>query len=467
MKQWKPHPKQQKALLSLAYETLYGGARGGGKTDSGIVWMIAEPDPNLPLPIENPEYRGLVIRKNYTDLKDWIDRAMLMYRKMGAKYLNGDTIAFPSGAKILLGHYADDKAYMKYQGHEYHRMLIEELTQIPTLELYLKLIASCRSTVEGIKPRVFGTTNPGGPGHSWVKQRFVDPAPPMTEFSDPISGRARVYIPATVDDNPTLGEKDPDYVKFLDSLPEDLKAQWRYGSWENMKVKGAYYGDEIIKANQENRVCELAILPHVKVHTFWDIGLNDTMVCWFVQFVGDQINIFDIYFDSEKAFAFYLDMLEEKRYKFGYHVLPHDGTKRNQGTLQSFSDVLKSGGYDVKVIPRTKDKIRDINDSRAIFPRCRFDSVRCRQGVEALTSYRKKWDETRGVFMNSPLHDWASHYADAFQVIAQALKSIKFNSEKEKVDYNTAVNQYMAGTSGLDPIALDFVNRTGQHVIKR
>ena len=145
---------------------------------------------------------------------------------------------FPSGAKIILGHLKDDGAYAKYQGHEYQRMLIEEITHIPSEELYLKLLASCRSTVPGLRARLFATTNPGEIGHKWVKKRFVDVAAPGTEFTDPVTGRTRMFIQSRVEDNPTLMEADPNYVKFLDGLPDGLREQWREGSWEDIEIKG-------------------------------------------------------------------------------------------------------------------------------------------------------------------------------------------------------------------------------------
>jgi len=82
-----------------------------------------------------------------------------MYSLLGAKIAYRPAeITFPSGATIKTGHLKDDQAYTKYQGHEYQRMLIEELTQVPDEKRYLQLLASCRSTVEGIKPQVFNTT---------------------------------------------------------------------------------------------------------------------------------------------------------------------------------------------------------------------------------------------------------------------------------------------------------------------
>ena len=244
---WQPTTRQSTALERPEFEILYGGARGGGKTDAGLAWLMYD--------IGNERLRCLVIRRNADDLKDWVDRARIMYRSTGAVFVGNPTeIRFPSGAIIRTGHLNDDNAYEKYQGHEYQRMLIEELTQIAREESYLKLIASCRSTVEGLKAQVFATTNPGGVGHKWVKRRFIDVAPATVPFTDFQSGRTRIFIPALVQDNPHLMQRDPGYIGFLNSLPESLRKQWKDGSWEDMTVDGSYYGELLFKAMQEGRI---------------------------------------------------------------------------------------------------------------------------------------------------------------------------------------------------------------------
>lgn len=224
--EWRPFPKQEIALQRPEYEILFGGSRGPGKTETGLVWLTEH--------LDHPRFRALVIRKNSDDLSDWLDRANRMFSGFGVSIAYKPAILrFPSGAIIRTGHLKDDQAYTKYQGHEYQRILIEELTQIPDEKRYLQLIASCRTTVGDITPQVFCTTNPGGVGHQWVKARFVDPSPPITPFGD--TGRRRIYIPATIDDNPELTTKDPHYVKTLDALretDEELWKAWRLGSWD-------------------------------------------------------------------------------------------------------------------------------------------------------------------------------------------------------------------------------------------
>lgn len=232
MEEWKPWPKQELALKSVAFEILYGGARGPGKTDAGIVWMLKG--------LTFDRYRGLVIRKNAKDLTDWVDRARFMYSGQGVEVSGNPAVfKFPNGAKIYTGHLKDKNAYEQFQGHEYQRILIEELTQIPDEERYEKLISSCRSTVDGLDARIFCTTNPGGIGHKWVKKRFVDVCDPYKKYTDPETGLTRLFIPGTVDDNPSLKEKDPRYIQFLKGLKGDLKRAWLYGDWDILA--GAYF----------------------------------------------------------------------------------------------------------------------------------------------------------------------------------------------------------------------------------
>jgi len=279
---WKAHPGPQTTALQTrgVYELLYGGARGGGKTDAGLAWLLIDTD--------NPLYRGLVIRKNSEDLSDWVDRARRMYPQAT---ITGKppVIRFPSGAEIRCGHLKDDQAYTKYQGHEYHRMLIEELTQIPEELSYLKLLSSCRSTVEGLEPRIFCTANPGGKGHAWVKTRFIDRADFGTPFKDSQSGRHRMFIPATVEDNPTIVENDPDYIRFLDSLPEPLRSAWRKGDWD--VFAGQYFVEyhPNIHIISEDKAKTLGYGdPINKTYIGMDWGYANPFACVWIQVTHDN-----------------------------------------------------------------------------------------------------------------------------------------------------------------------------------
>ena len=268
---WLPHPGKQTIAYGIeVFELLYGGARGGGKSECGRAWLLKDK--------EHPKYRALVIRKNSEDLSDWLDKARSMYLPLGAEIVGKPAeIRFPSGAIIRTGHLKDENAFEKYLGHEYHRMLIEEINLIPRENDYLKLLSSCRSVVPELTPRVFLSTNPGGAGHMWVKARFVDITEPMRVYTDPDTGRTRVFIPATVEDNPTLMINDPSYVRYLDSLPEAQRKAWRYGDWN--VFEGQYFNEW----RNDVHVVEPFKIPDTwKRYRSIDFGRNAPFAClWF------------------------------------------------------------------------------------------------------------------------------------------------------------------------------------------
>jgi len=443
---WIPHAKQKTALERSEFEILFGGARGGGKTDAGQAWLLYDKD--------NPLYKALVIRRNADDLSDWIARARVMYTRCGGIVSgNPPIIKFPSGAFIKTGHLKDENAYEKYQGHEYQKMLIEELTQIPREIHYLKLISSCRSTVEEIRPQVFATTNPGNAGHKWVRSRFVDVGPPETTFLDPITGRSRIFIPAKVDDNPSLMEKDPDYVHFLDGLPDGLREAWRDGSWDDIEVEGAYYVKQLTQVRSENRISTGLYDPALKVNTAWDLGIGDATSIWFFQQHGFEVRLIEYYETQGEGLPFYAKLLQDKPYIYGYHLAPHDIEVRELGSGLTRLEVARKLGIPFTVVPKLPIE-EGIDTVRRMFNKCYFDKDKCEDGINALSQYRKEFDEKKNEFKNKPLHDWSSHAADAFRYLALGRKekhTRSFDHIKDpEIEEMEAIRRY--NDSSNDPI---------------
>jgi phage terminase large subunit len=322
----RPNPGQQEFALRQPYsisEILYGGARGGGKTYAGLIWLTEY--------INHPRFQGLVIRRNADDLGDWIERARWMYKGLGVEIVGNPVILrFPSGAIIRTGHLKDDTTFTKYQGAEYQKILIEELTQIPSQDRYMKLISSNRTTIPELKPQVFSTTNPGGIGHLWVKERFVDPCVPNTPFMGE-DGLKRVYIPATIDDNPVLTTADPSYVAKLEAMrytDEALWKAWRYGEWDIFV--GQVFGEW---RPREHVIKELPLpIEDCKIYAAMDWGYNDpTSIHWIAVAPENEQGVRHLYvyremYDHGKTAEYWADQVDDvaAHESMVSFIMPHD-----------------------------------------------------------------------------------------------------------------------------------------------
>ena len=222
---WCPHDGPQSEFLSRGeFEALYGGQAGPGKTDC----LVAAPTRW----IEYPDYKAILLRRTFPQLQEIIDRCFKRYLALGGVYRSTEhRWYFPSGATIALGHmqHANDK--YNYQGKEYNFVGFDELTQF-TEDQYLYLFSRTRSSNPEIPSMIRSTTNPGGVGHYWVKERFVTITEPGNTFIDHKSGLSRVFIPGRIEDNPTLFLNDPEYVNRLEALPEIEKLRLRHGIWD-------------------------------------------------------------------------------------------------------------------------------------------------------------------------------------------------------------------------------------------
>jgi len=424
----RPSPKQEQALIRTDFEIGFGGARGGGKTFAGILWLLYD--------IGNPALRALVIRRNADDMRDWIDRADQVYSDFGAKKAgNPPEFIFPSGAIIRTGHLRDANAYTKYVGHEYQKMLVEELNLIPTEENYLKLISSCRSTVPGLKPQVFSTFNPSDVGFYWIKRRFGIHGTPREPVitKDPRTGLTRIFIPSRLEDNKFLSV-DPTYRAFLDGLPDGLREAWRDGSWDEPQISGGIYTLELEQAKREGRIGVIAFDPELLVQTVWDFGIDDddAMAIGFFQRTSNEVRMIDYYENHNfgiSHYSAYLTLLtREKNYRYGQHFAPFDVNKRELSTGLTLKQTSEALGIKFSQVPMigVEDGIQHV---RLMFPRLRVHEHNCDQALSALRNYRRKWNEQL-LTWGEPIHDWSSHCADMVRYAALSEKKM-MNADPE------------------------------------
>jgi hypothetical protein len=418
---WKPTPRQAQALIRGENEILFGGARGGGKSEAGISWLLYD--------IECPLYRALVIRRNSDDLKDWIDRAKNRYIPLGAVFTGVPVeILFPSGAKIRTGHLKDENAYSKYKGHEYQKILIEELTDISREDDYEKLLGSNRSTNK-IKPQVFATTNPDGIGHDWVKKRFMCDQPLHGVIVD--GKRTRIFIPSLLIDNPFLSNST--YRDYLESIKDPvLRQQWLDGSWEDIPIEGSFYGKMIRDLEEQGHITEVPI-ESLPVHTAWDLGLDDATAIWFFQYYRKEIRFIDYYELNDTGLDDVIRDLQNKKYIYGTHYLPFDVEVREMSDKKTRKEKLDRLGLRPISVVDKLSKEDGIEAVRSVLPQCWFDKKRCEKGILALRNYRKEFDEKRSVWRNTPYHDHYSNGADAFRMFAVGYRKPVIRKKIERI----------------------------------
>lgn len=238
---WQPQPGPQTALLSCPCdEIFFGGARGGGKTDAVLGEFAIHAD----------QYRqranGLMLRRSRTELKETIQRSLELYGKLGGVFNGTEKMwVMPGGGRLTFAYLDNAQDAQNYQGDSRTRVYVEEIGNFPDPDIVFKLRATLRSASD-VPCKLISTGNPGGPGHGWIKDRYIDPAPlgwqPIKSmYKNPFTGKmvekTRIYIPSRVTDNQFLGD---DYIANLQMIGDDkLVRAWLMGDFS--AIAGAYF----------------------------------------------------------------------------------------------------------------------------------------------------------------------------------------------------------------------------------
>lgn len=258
-------------LASSEQEVLYGGSAGGGKSYA----MLADPMRYF----GNPNFVGLLLRRTNDELRELIGESQKLYPRAypGAVWREKDKEwRFPSGARFWMTYLERDDDVLRYQGQAFTWIGVDELTQYATPYAWNYLRSRLRSVDPTLPLCMRATTNPGGPGHQWVKKMFIDPAPENTPFPatddngkplvwmddgetpEDLIGKPlfyRRFIPAKLKDNPYL-MKDPNYRASLLSLPEDQRRKLLYGDWTVME------GAAFPEFRMDVHTCKPFKIPH-------------------------------------------------------------------------------------------------------------------------------------------------------------------------------------------------------------
>lgn len=219
------------------------------------------------------------------------------------------------------------------------------------------------------------------------------------------------------------GLLDPAYLAQAKSLmTEDEYAQEFECSFE-ASVKGAIYAKELQALREAGRITSVPYDPALPVDTDWDLGIGDAMAIWFSQSLrSGEVRVIDYYEASGEGLPHYKAVLESKGYVYGSHWAPHDVQVRELGSGRSRLEVAASMGIRFRMFPRLHAGGNEIEDGihavRMLLPRCWFDATKTKAGLEALGHYRRDYNQRLNEFKATPVHDWASHGADAFRGFA-------------------------------------------------
>lgn len=204
--------------------------------------------------------------------------------------------------------------------------------------------------------------------------------------------------------------------------PDDMWREYPSSLEEafNASIEGAYFKVQMTKMRETGRIAAIPINPTIPVNTFWDIGVDDSTAIWFHQAGATGSHaLIDYYEASGEGIDHYIRVLQERAAKhgiiYGRHYGPHDLDHRNWAVpgAKPIVETARSLGLEFQVVPRVANKSEAIEAARAFLSVTAIDESRCAQGIKVLDNYRKAWNEKRGTWASEPLHDWASHGADA------------------------------------------------------
>jgi hypothetical protein len=200
-------------------------------------------------------------------------------------------------------------------------------------------------------------------------------------------------------------------------------------------VEGSYYGKLMNDLEEKGRLVEVTRDDLCQTFTAWDLGMGDSTSIWVAQTTGQEVRIMDYVENHGQGLDWYVNWIKDNNWTNASHKLPHDVAVRELGTGKSRLEMLQGAGLNVDVLPRLSvdDGIQSV---RRLLPKCWFNMPKVRQGVDCLRNYRREFDEKRNVYYEKPLHNWASHGADALRYLAIGLDNTQ-SSWSKPIQINT------------------------------
>jgi len=250
-------------------------------------------------------------------------------------------------------------------------------------------------------------STPRGKNHLWSLYQLAKESPDWFNYK------------LTIDDTNHIALSEIEKERKDGIMSEDMIQQEYYTSFE-MGVEGAYYSRYIDRCKREGKISEVSWESGFKVHTAWDIGVRDQTSIIFFQTIGQTVRIIDCYENSKQGLEHYAEVLANKPYLYGTHIAPHDikvkewgsGITRIEKARQLGINFTLSGDYYIT---------DGIEACRSLFSKIWIDQKKCEPLIKALENYRQEYDSKKKVYLPRPLHDFSSHYADAFRYLAVSL----------------------------------------------
>jgi hypothetical protein len=206
-------------------------------------------------------------------------------------------------------------------------------------------------------------------------------------------------------------------------LTEDQYLQEMETSFE-ASILGSFFGTELREAEEQGRFTNIAVDPVVPVHTAWDLGYRDDTAIWWYQVVRGEIHVIDFYSVSGANIEELAQVITDRGYRYGKHYLPHDAKAKTlasggKSIIEQLAQHLGLGTLSIVPDLSVQDGIQAV---RKMIPTTWFDN-KCYEGIEALKQYQREYDEDKKAFRQTPRHDWTSHPADAFRMMAISWKN--------------------------------------------
>lgn len=255
---------------------------------------------------------------------------------------------------------------------------------------------------------------------SWNGRRKTDPVDVMLRGAEIPTGA--VVVEANWRDNPWFTKRlEQERLDCLRMQPDQYDHIWE-GGYISV-ASGAYFAGGLAAAIAEGRVGRVSADPLMTLRAYWDIGGTgakaDACAIWIVQFIGTEVRVLDYYEAAGQPLATHIEWMRSKGYSKALCILPHDGAANDKVHQVSYESSLRSAEFDVRVVPNMGAGAanRRIEAVRRLFPSIWFNESTTEGGRDALGWYHEKKDDARGIGLG-PKHDWASHGADAFGLMA-------------------------------------------------